>query len=88
MTTLKREIHEQRGRAPSLPSLRPRFKALWSRLKEWTMVALNHYRAAAAYEQLSRLSDAELRRRGLSRETLARDVVEAAATHRFTENSS
>jgi hypothetical protein len=26
------------------------------------------------YEQLSRLSDAELKRRGLSRDTLARDV--------------
>jgi hypothetical protein len=88
MTTLKRGMHEQTGGISSLPSLRLRSKALWCRKKEWIMVALNHYGAAVAYEQLSRLSDAELRRRGLSRETLARDVVEAAATHRFTKNSS
>jgi len=36
-----------------------------------------HYNAAAKYEQLSRLSDAELQRRGLSRATLARSVLEA-----------
>jgi hypothetical protein len=35
----------------------------------------DHYAAWAAYEQLSRLSDAELRRRGLSREQLTRDVL-------------
>ena len=34
----------------------------------------NYYAAAAMYEQLSRLSDAELQRRGLSRDTLAQDV--------------
>ena len=33
------------------------------------------YAAATTYEQLYRLSDAELRRRGLSRDTLARDVL-------------
>jgi hypothetical protein len=34
----------------------------------------NYLAAAAIYEQLSRLSDAELHRCGLSRITLARDV--------------
>jgi hypothetical protein len=34
----------------------------------------NYLAAAAIYEHLSRLSDAELHRRGLSRSTLARDV--------------
>jgi hypothetical protein len=34
----------------------------------------DYYAAAAMYEQLSALSDAELMRRGLSRATLARDV--------------
>jgi hypothetical protein len=33
-----------------------------------------YYEAAAVYEDLSRLSDVELLRRGLSRGTLARDV--------------
>ena len=36
-----------------------------------------YYAAAATYEQLARLSDAELHRRGLSRATLGRDVCEA-----------
>lgn len=39
--------------------------------------AADYYTAAATYEQLSRLSDAELRRRGLSPAHLARDVCEA-----------
>ena len=34
----------------------------------------DHYAAMVMYEGLSRLSDAELTRRGLSRDSLARDV--------------
>lgn len=41
----------------------------------WIRTAADHYAAAAAYEQLSRLSDAELQRRGLSRACLARDIL-------------
>ena len=37
-------------------------------------VCADHYVAAALYERLSGLSDAQLHRRGLSRATLARDV--------------
>lgn len=88
MTTLRRGVHERTRTRHFLLSLSGRSKALWYHLKEWIRVALNHYRAAAAYEQLWRLSDAGLRQRGLSRETLARDVVEAAAAHRFTETLS
>lgn len=47
--------------------------AVW--LSEWFAACVNHYAAARAYECLSRLSDAELERRGLSRATLARDLV-------------
>src|SRR5262245_15662857 len=36
-----------------------------------------HYAAATIYEQLSRLSDAELQRRGFAPETLQRNVSEA-----------
>jgi hypothetical protein len=36
--------------------------------------AAGYHAAAATYEQLSHLSDAELQRRGLNRTTLARDV--------------
>jgi len=35
----------------------------------------DYYVAAAMYEQLSRLSDAELARRGLSRANLQRDIL-------------
>jgi hypothetical protein len=37
----------------------------------------DYYAAAALYEQLYRLSDAELHRRGLSREHLGREVCAA-----------
>jgi hypothetical protein len=37
----------------------------------------DYYAAATIYEQLNGLSDAELRRRGLSRIDLARDVLAA-----------
>jgi len=40
----------------------------------WVETCVEYYEAAAMYEDLRRLSDAELRRCGLSRETLARDV--------------
>jgi hypothetical protein len=36
----------------------------------------DYYAAATLYEGLSKLSDGELQRRGLSRHTLARDVFE------------
>ncbi len=41
-------------------------------------VMVDHCAAAATYEELARLSDAELGRRGLARATLARDVLAAA----------
>jgi hypothetical protein len=44
------------------------------RIATWADTCADYYAAAAMYEQLSRLSDAELARRGLSRATLARDV--------------
>ena len=55
----------------------------WIRCVKWGLVTwadtcADHYAAAAKYEQLSALSDAELMRRGLSRSTLARDVLAAS----------
>jgi hypothetical protein len=43
---------------------------------EWFRACTDYYAASALYEQLNRLSDAELRRRGLSRSTLARGIFE------------
>ena len=46
--------------------------AVW--LSEWFDSCANHYAAARMYECLSRLSDAQLEHRGLSRATLAQDL--------------
>jgi hypothetical protein len=54
-----------------------RIASLGTRIADWLATAADYYAAAAIYEQLSRLSDAELQRRGLSRANLARDVCRA-----------
>jgi hypothetical protein len=53
---------------------------LVSKIGDWVEVCADYYAAAALYEQLSALSDAELARRGLSRATLAQDA-QAACEH-------
>jgi hypothetical protein len=47
------------------------------RIVTWATTCADYYAAAAMYEQLSRLSNAELERRGLNRSTLARDVCDS-----------
>jgi len=47
------------------------------RIVTWANTCADYYAAAAMYEQLSRLSNAELERRGLNRATLARDVCDS-----------
>jgi hypothetical protein len=54
-----------------------RLKALAAYLVTWCETCADYYEAAALYEELSALSDAELHRRGLSRGTLARYVSTA-----------
>lgn len=51
-----------------------RLHDLISHLAAWVGTCADYSRAAALYEELSRLSDAELARRGLSRATLAWDI--------------
>ena len=46
----------------------------WSRT--WLAACRRYYTASTNYEELSRLSDAELKRRGLNRRTLGQDVCE------------
>jgi hypothetical protein len=60
-------------------SLTARLGALKAYLAELMESCMAYYEAAALYDQLSGLSNAELHRRGLSRETLARDVCDACA---------
>ena len=54
-----------------------RLKTIWVSLMTWVDTCAEYRAAAAIYEQLSALSNAELARRGLSRATLARDVLDA-----------
>jgi len=61
-------------------SLSSSIKSLAQRVTTWANTCADYYAAAALYEQLSGLSNAELHRRGLSRDTLARDVCEACDT--------
>ena len=49
-------------------------RSIAGRIASWADTCADHYAAAAMYEQLSALSDAELTRRGLSRATLAHDL--------------
>lgn len=55
-------------------SLANRIRSIVRRIATWADTCADYYAAAAMYEQLSALSDAELTRRGLSRATLAHDV--------------
>jgi hypothetical protein len=45
-----------------------------TRFGTWVNTCADYYAAAAMYEQLHKLSDAELERRGFNRATLGRDV--------------
>ena len=55
----------------------PGLRSLRSWLAAWASTCATCWGALALYEDLNRLSDAELARRGLSRTDLARDVIAA-----------
>jgi len=59
------------------PPLAARIAALKAYLVACAETCADYYAAATLYDQLSGLSDAELHRRGLSRDTLARDITGA-----------
>ena len=61
----------------SLP-LAARIVSIVEWIGDYIETMADYYAAAAMYEQLSGLSDAELRRRGLSRDALVRDVCAAS----------
>jgi hypothetical protein len=71
---------EATRRGEPLQQLWEVISSLGARVADWITTAADYYAAAAVYEQLSRLSDAELNRRGLSRATLARDIGQAYHT--------
>ena len=58
----------------TVASLSSLIKSLPRRVRMWANSCADYYAAASMYEQLSKLSNAELSRRGLSRDTLAREI--------------
>jgi hypothetical protein len=70
-------IDQQLPRTASAKTEHSPIASLWSGLAAWVRACGNAYVASAIYEDLSRLSDAELKRRGLNRENLARDVFKS-----------
>jgi hypothetical protein len=61
----------------SMKRFSEQLKSGWFSLVTWVDTCAEYRAAAAIHEQLSALSDAELARRGLSRATLAHDVLNA-----------
>jgi len=66
---------EALARAEPAAPLSRWIRSIGVRLAAWANNCSEYCAAAAMYEQLSALSDAELTRRGLSRATLAQDVA-------------
>jgi hypothetical protein len=58
----------------TVPSPSQWFALVGARFATWVKNCADYYAAAAAYEHLCRLSDAELKHRALSRDILARDL--------------
>ena len=75
--------HDKLHARDALPAAEPAapfsswIRSMGQWLVAWTDTCADHWAAAAMYEQLSVLSDAELSRRGLSRATLAQDICGA-----------
>ena len=69
------------GAVASLDGLKVRIaqamRSMAAEASAWIETCADYYAAASIYERLSKLSDAELNRRGLSRATLAADIAQA-----------
>lgn len=74
MMTMDQHLPEKASTGAAEPSL---VAVLWSGVADWATTCADYYAASTTYEELSRLSNAELQRRGLSRESLARAVIDA-----------
>ena len=61
----------------SLPASAGFLMSIGQRIGAYASACADYWSAATVYEDLRRLSDAELRRRGLSRDSLGRDVFAA-----------
>lgn len=63
------------ARTSRLPEALCLLRSATIRLGQWVRICMDRHAAAASYESLSRLSDAELHHRGLSRASLAHDLI-------------
>jgi hypothetical protein len=72
-------LHQHLTDPIAIAARRTLFATLRTYIGAWAQTCADYYAASGIYERMSRLSDAELRRRGLDRKTLARDIAEAAA---------
>jgi hypothetical protein len=61
-------------RAASSRSFGRLLRSIRERISMWATTGADYFAAAGAYEELSRLSDQELQRRGLNRATIAREL--------------
>ena len=61
----------------SLKRAKGAFRRIAVGAADWVRTCADHYAAAGLYERLSKLSDAELHRRGLSRSSLARSIFDS-----------
>ena len=59
------------------PAVSNWLKSMGQRIGAMAATCADYWSAAAVYDELRGLSDTELRRRGLSRDTLARDICNA-----------
>ena len=77
--TASKHISDVHAIAPTetVASLSCLIKSLPRRVRMWANSCADYYAAAAMYEQLSALSNAELHKRSLSRDALARDVFQS-----------
>ena len=65
--------------ADATTSLSTSIKSLAEFFVTWMESCADYWAAAALYDSLRRLSDAELKNRGLSRDTLARDIFHSCS---------
>lgn len=74
-------IYQERSSLASRSTLTPLLNKWVSLFRTILATCRNYYAAACLYEEFSSLSDTELRRMGLSRDTLARDICIALDPH-------
>jgi hypothetical protein len=75
MTFYEQVFGHEAAAAERAASLFNSVKSLAKGIARWLQSCADYWVAAGLYESLRSLSEAELLRRGLSRDTLARDVI-------------